>query len=81
LPDELAAGVKDGSFRALPARRCSSRSPAGRTSKGRGRFAVGGPVVQAATKLAIEPVFDADFLPCSFRSRPRRAAHDALEVR
>ncbi len=37
-------------------------------------------VVQAAMNLVIEPVFEADFLPCSFGFRPRRSAHDALQV-
>jgi len=37
-------------------------------------------VVQAAVKTVIEPIFEADFLPCSFGFRPRRAQHDALQV-
>ncbi len=37
-------------------------------------------VVQAALKIVLEPIFEADFLPCSFGFRPRRAAHDALQV-
>ena len=36
--------------------------------------------MQAALKLVAEPVFEADFLPCSFGFRPKRAAHDALQV-
>ena len=35
-------------------------------------------VVQMAVKLVIEPLFEADFLPCSYGFRPRRSAHDAL---
>jgi retron-type reverse transcriptase len=37
-------------------------------------------VVQAAVKIVLEPVFEADMLNCSFGFRPRRAAHDALQV-
>ena len=37
-------------------------------------------IVQAALKIVLEPVFEADFLPCSFGFRPRRGAHDALQV-
>jgi group II intron reverse transcriptase/maturase len=37
-------------------------------------------VVQTAAKIVLEPVFEADFLPCSFGFRPKRAAHDALQV-
>ena len=29
-------------------------------------------------KIVLEPIFEADFLPCSFGFRPKRAAHDAL---
>jgi retron-type reverse transcriptase len=28
----------------------------------------------------IEPIFEADFQPCSFGFRPRRTAHDALQL-
>jgi retron-type reverse transcriptase len=37
-------------------------------------------VVGAAVKLVIEPVFEADLLPCSFGFRPKRSQHDALQV-
>jgi RNA-directed DNA polymerase len=36
--------------------------------------------VQAAVKIVLEPVFEADFLPCSFGFRPGLSAHDALQV-
>jgi RNA-directed DNA polymerase len=42
--------------------------------------AVGDRIVQAALKLVIEPIFEADMLPCSFGFRPRKTAHDALQV-
>lgn len=35
-------------------------------------------VVQAALKLVLEPIFEADFAPCSYGFRPRRRAHDAI---
>jgi group II intron reverse transcriptase/maturase len=37
-------------------------------------------VAQAAAKLVLEPIFEADFLPCSFGFRPKRSATDALET-
>jgi group II intron reverse transcriptase/maturase len=37
-------------------------------------------IVQAAVKIVLEPIFEADFLPCSFGFRPKRSAHDALQV-
>ncbi|MDQ6885124.1 MAG: group II intron reverse transcriptase/maturase [Candidatus Dormibacteraeota bacterium] len=36
-------------------------------------------VVQQATKLVLEPIFEAAFRDCSFGFRPRRSAHQALE--
>jgi RNA-directed DNA polymerase len=35
-------------------------------------------VVQAALKLVLEPIFEADFLPVSYGFRPERRAHDAI---
>jgi hypothetical protein len=35
-------------------------------------------VVQAALKLVLEPIFEADFVPCSYGFRPNRRAHDAM---
>lgn len=37
-------------------------------------------VIQQAVLLIIEPIFEADFLECSFGFRPKRSAHDALNV-
>ena len=37
-------------------------------------------IVQMATKIIIEPVFEADFLPCSYGFRPKKSATDALEA-
>jgi RNA-directed DNA polymerase len=37
-------------------------------------------VVQAAVLLILEPIFEADFMECSFGFRPGRSAHDALET-
>jgi RNA-directed DNA polymerase len=36
-------------------------------------------VVQTAVLLIIEPIFEADFVDCSYGFRPGRSAHDALE--
>ncbi len=35
-------------------------------------------MVQAALKLVLEPIFEADFLPCSYGFRPKRRAQDAI---
>src|SRR5438034_7206343 len=36
-------------------------------------------VVQAALKLVLEPILEADFQPCSYGFRPKRRAQDAIE--
>ena len=36
-------------------------------------------VIQTALLLIIEPIFEADFMDCSYGFRPQRSAHDALE--
>jgi len=39
-------------------------------------------VIQTAVLLIVEPIFEADFMDCSYGFRPKRTAHDALsEVR
>src|ERR1700680_1244413 len=81
LLDELAADLKDGRWRPLPARRVFIPKP-GRPQERRPLSipAVRDRVVQAAAKTGIEPIFEADMLECSFGFRPRRSAHDALQV-
>ena len=37
-------------------------------------------VVQMAALLILEPIFEADFLDCSFGFRPNKSAHQALET-
>ncbi|MGN6176546.1 MAG: group II intron reverse transcriptase/maturase, partial [Streptosporangiaceae bacterium] len=81
LLDELATDLKQGRWRPLPARRVSIPKP-GRPTEQRPLSipAVRDRVVQAATKIVIEPIFEADMLECSFGFRPKRSAHDALQV-
>jgi RNA-directed DNA polymerase len=80
LLDELAADLKEGRWRPLPARRVFIEKPGREELRPLSIPTVRDRVVQAAVKLALEPVFEADFLPCSFGFRPRRSAHDALQV-
>src|ERR671937_1680029 len=80
LLDQLADRLKDGSYRPQPARRVFIPKPGTAEQRPLSIPAVGDRIVQAAVKLVAEPVFEADFLACSFGFRPRRSAHDALQV-
>ena len=80
LLDELDADLRTGGYRALPARRAFIPKPGPGERRPLSIPAVRDRIVQAAVKIVIEPIFEADFQPCSFGFRPRRAAHDALQV-
>src|SRR5579862_371640 len=80
LLDELAADLKDGRWRPLPARRVFIPKPGREEPRPLSIPAVRDRVVQAALKSVVEPIFEADMLECSFGFRPRRSAHDALQV-
>jgi RNA-directed DNA polymerase len=80
LLDELAADLKDGRWRPLPARRVFIPKPGREELRPLSVPAVRDRVVQAAVKIVIEPIFEADMLECSFGFRPGRSAHDALQV-
>ena len=37
-------------------------------------------MLQRAVLMVLEPVYEQDFLDCSYGFRPRRSAHQALEA-
>ena len=80
LLDELAADLKAGQLPSAsgapglhPEARPAERRPLSIPT-------VRDRIVQAAAKTVLEPIFEADFQPCSFGFRPRRSAHDALQL-
>lgn len=70
LLDELATDLKEGRWRAQPARRVFIPKPGGRERRPLSIPTVGDRVVQAAAKIVLEPIFEADMLDCSFGFRP-----------
>ena len=80
LVDELEAELREGRFKPLPARRVYIPKPGQDELRPLSIPAIRDRVVQAAVKIVIEPVFEADMLACSFGFRPKRSAHDALQV-
>jgi RNA-directed DNA polymerase len=77
--DDLRAALKDGSFRPLPVRERKIPKPGGSGKLRKlGIPCIADRVVQAALKLVLEPIFEADFEPVSYGFRPKRRAHDAI---
>jgi RNA-directed DNA polymerase len=78
--EELATELREGLYRPLPTRRVLIPKRGTTERRPLSIPAVRDRIVQAACKIVLEPVFEADFLDCSFGFRPKRAAHDALQV-
>jgi RNA-directed DNA polymerase len=79
--DRLRSRLKDRSFQPVPVRERMIPKAGGKKRR-LGIATVTDRVVQASMKLVLEPIFEADFMPCSYGFRPNRRAHDAVaEVR
>src|SRR5215203_3075290 len=79
--DDLAAALRAGSYRPAPLRRVDIPKPGQPgTTRPLGIPCVRDRVVMTAAKLVVEPIFEADFLPSSYRFRPKRSAHQACDA-
>jgi RNA-directed DNA polymerase len=79
--EELRELLLAGRYRPQPSRRVYIPKP-GRPGEERPLSIprVRDRVAQTAAKLVLEPIFEASFLPTSFGFRPKRSAHQALEL-
>jgi len=80
LLDELEAELREELFTPIPARRVYIPKPGRNERRPLSIPAIRDRVVQGALKIVLEPIFEADMLACSFGFRPKRSAHDALQV-
>jgi RNA-directed DNA polymerase len=76
---ELSQSLKDGSYAPLPVREATIPKRGSGKSRRLGIPALRDRIVQMATKLVLEPVFEVDFCPTSYGFRPNRRAQDAIE--
>ena len=76
--NEIQGILEEGKYRPKSVKRVYIPKPDGR-QRPLGIPTVRDRIVQATTKSLIEPIFEADFLECSYSFRPNRSAHDAME--
>jgi group II intron reverse transcriptase/maturase len=77
--EEIGTQLREGEYRPRAVLRRYIPKADGK-KRPRGFPTVRDRVVQMAATLVLEPIFEADFLPCSWGFRPRRGATGALET-
>ena len=74
---QIRDSLKSGGFRPVEVRQVMIPKANGKLRK-LGIPTIADRVVQASLKLVLEPIFEADFQPCSYGFRPNRRAQDAI---
>jgi len=76
---ELRRSLRDGSYAPLPVREHEIPKRGSGKVRRLGIPALRDRIVQMATTLVLEPIWEAEFQPCSYGFRPNRRAQDAIE--
>jgi retron-type reverse transcriptase len=83
LEDDLRSlldRAKSGAYRAPPVRRVHIPKGDGSQTRPIGIPTFEDKILQRAVAMALEAVYEQDFLDCSYGFRPGRSAHDALDA-
>ena len=75
--NQIRDSLKSGEFRPVEVRQVMIPKANGKLRR-LGIPTIADRVVQASLKLVLEPIFEADFKPCSYGFRPNRRAQDAI---
>lgn len=76
----LLEEAKSGHYRAPPVRRVHIPKGDGRTTRPIGIPTFEDKVLQRAVVALLDPLYEHDFLDCSYGFRPRRSAHQAIKA-
>jgi retron-type reverse transcriptase len=75
---EIGGDLINGEYHPMPARRKEIPKGDGKSVRPLGIPAIRDRVVQMATKMVIEPIFEADFQDFSYGFRPKKSQHQAI---
>jgi group II intron reverse transcriptase/maturase len=78
--NELSERARNGTYKAPPVKRGYVPKPGNRERRPIGMPAFEDKVLQRGTAMVLEPIYEQDFLDCSYGFRPGRSPHQALEA-
>ena len=78
--EDLLSRFKSGRYRAPPVRRVHIPKGGRGETRPIGIPTLEDKVLQRAVLMVLEPIYEQDFLPCSYGFRPGRSAHQALDA-